>query len=120
MEVESDDEELGDTVAHSIPGFEIIQICKLEMVCISESDAGTSLGLSHLLCKFGGEMHQKEMANAKQTMLNGFWNCTSQMLQWSQNTVCHTSCCAYFSFCIGKWLVQLVCIMSKCTVLARL
>ena len=68
---------------HSIPGSEIIQICKLEMVCISESDVGISLDLSCLLCKFGGEMRQKEMANVKQTTLDGFWN--QRMSQWSHN-----------------------------------
>jgi hypothetical protein len=74
MEVDSDDEELTQSRAAPIPCSEIIQICKkLETICISESNADTSLDLTRLLRKFRGELRQKKLANAKQMTLDGFW-----------------------------------------------
>ena len=60
MEVESDD--APDPMQHvRVPHSEIIQICeKLEMVCLSESDADTSLELTDLLCKFHGESVRRD------------------------------------------------------------
>ena len=73
IEIESDDD---DTQPHAapVPRSEILQMCeKLEMACMSESDANTSLELTRLLRKFRGELRRKELLNAKQTTLDGYW-----------------------------------------------
>lgn len=57
MEIKSDDEDAKPHPAH-IRYSKILEMCeKLEMVCMSESDANTSLELPRLLRKFCGELH---------------------------------------------------------------
>ena len=89
VEVESDDEELG---ASSIPGSEIIQICKLEMVCISESDVGISLNLSCLLCKFGAsEGNGKCETNNVGWLLESYITDVTIESQYVTHLIVHTS-----------------------------
>ncbi|KIN97778.1 hypothetical protein M404DRAFT_31984 [Pisolithus tinctorius Marx 270] len=76
IEVCSDDEELKDITPQvvPVPRSEIIQLCeKLELACILESDADTSLELVRHLRKFHGEMCRKELQNATQTTLTSYW-----------------------------------------------
>lgn len=73
IEIESDDDDIQPHAA-PVPRSEILQMCeKLEMACMSESDANTSLELTRLLRKFHGELRRKELLNAKQSTLDGYW-----------------------------------------------
>ncbi|KIJ04375.1 hypothetical protein PAXINDRAFT_122841 [Paxillus involutus ATCC 200175] len=74
IEIDSDSDDEDDEPVPIPSRSELILICeKLEMACITYSDAGTSLELSRQLRQFRGALRCEELQNAKQVTLQSLW-----------------------------------------------
>ena len=85
IEIDKLDEEESPGQAGCHPHLEIAELCeRLEKACIFESGANNSLKLTCHLHEFCGEMRHKELQNAMQAMLDGYWKygCDTTTRRW--------------------------------------